>query len=513
MKKLPIGIQDFRKLRERGYLYVDKTKEIYRLSAQAGYYFLSRPRRFGKSMLVSTLKELYSGSRELFEGLWIEDKWDWSKQYSILHIPFSSLGYKELGLERALHRHLDKIIDEHDLGVQEESLSQKFEEVLKSLSKGNQQVVLLIDEYDKPIIDYLGKKIDQAVENQQILKNFYSIIKDADPWLHLVFITGVSKFSKVSIFSDLNNLNDITLHPAYAEIAGYTQMELEAYFAGYIKELAEKHRYDKAEALEKIKNWYNGYSWDAQTFVYNPFSILLLFDSMTFATHWFRTATPTFLIDLIKEKAFYDYDGMEVSEAFFDAFEISKDIQLGTLLFQTGYLTIKKYNPDWQLYTVGYPNYEVKKSMLEYLLSAFANFETGLGAKPVMEAYLALKQEDIEKLKEILNDLLYNIPYHLHEKTERFYHLVLHVFFDYIGLNVRSEMNTSRGRADAVVELDDKVYCLEFKLDRSAEEALEQIKERAYLDKYRSSGKKLIAIGINFSSEKREIDGVKVSVC
>ena len=513
MQKLPVGIQNFSELRKGGGLYVDKTRYIYDLVAGGKYYFLSRPRRFGKSLLVDTLKELFSGNRALFKDLWIESHWNWERKNPILHIPFSSIGYKELGLERALHRYLDKIIAEKGFDIQEESLSQKFEEVLKAFAKTEGQVVLLIDEYDKPIIDYLGKEIARAQENQQVLKNFYSIIKDSDPSLRLVFITGVSKFSKVSIFSDLNNLNDITLHRTYAGMLGYTQEELEHYFDRRIKKLAEDQGVHVEQILQKIRKWYNGYSWDGKTFVYNPFSILLLFDNMNFSTFWFRTATPTFLIDLIKERLFYDFDGMEVGESFFDAFQIGKEIPLGTLLFQTGYLTIKNFLPEWELYTVGYPNYEVKKSMLEYLLSAFADFQPGLGTKPVLEAYRALQQENLERLKELLNDLLYGIPWQLHEKTERFYHLVLHVFFDYIGLNVHSEMNTSRGRADAVVEFDDKVYCLEFKLDRTAEEALRQIKERGCLEKYRSSGKKLIAVGINFSSEKREIDDMLVETC
>ena len=506
MQKLPVGIQDFEGLRRGGYLYVDKTKDVYKLASGGKYYFLSRPRRFGKSLLVSTLKELFEGSKELFEGLWIENHWDWEKNNPVLHIPFSSLGYKSLGLERALHEFLDDFIREHELDVDEEALELKFRETLRRLSAKEGPVALLIDEYDKPIIDYLGKEIARAQENQQVLKKFYSVIKDSDPWLRMVFITGVSKFSRVSIFSDLNNLNDITMSPRHSTLLGYTEEELEQFFAEHLRDFSEETGMSTEEALTQIKNWYNGYSWDGRKFVYNPFSILLLFYNGTFSNYWFKTATPTFLIDLIKEKQYYNFDGMEVGESFFEAFQISKDIPTGALLFQTGYLTVKKYDSKTRLYTLGYPNREVKESMLEYLLGAFAKLEPGLGSKPVQDARRALQAEDFELLKDTLNRILYNLPHQLYEDKERVYHLLIHIFFDYIGIDIHSEVNTARGRADVLVELDDKVYAIEFKIDQSAQEALSQIKERGYLDKYRSSGKKLIAMGINFSTEKREVE-------
>ncbi len=326
----------------------------------------------------------------------------------------------------------------------------------------------------------------------------------------MVFITGVSKFSRVSIFSDLNNLNDITLNPRYASMLGYTQEELEASFEEHIEALCKRMNRSRKEVLKKIADRYNGYSWDGESFVYNPFSILLLFNHLRFSNYWFSTATPTFLVNLVKEKEYYDFDEMVVGEAFFDSFQIERDIPLATLLFQTGYLTIKKYDPWSQLYTLGYPNREVKESMLEYLLSAFSDFEPGFGTNRALRARQALRQGNVDELVEVLNGLLQNLPYHLHEKTERFYHIVIHLFFDYIGLEVQSEVNTARGRADAVVELEDKIYCFEFKLDDSAHHALEQILERGYLDKYRDKGKRRIAVGINFSTQKRAIDGVEL---
>ncbi len=511
MQKLPVGIQSFSELRRGGYLYVDKTRQAYELAVGGKYYFLSRPRRFGKSLLVSTFKALFEGSKELFEGLWIEEHWDWEKTNPVIHLRFSSLGYKSLGLERALHEFLDEVIEEHHLGVEEEALEKKFREIFASLAAKKGQVVLLIDEYDKPIIDYLGEEIALAKENQQILKTFYSVIKDSDPYIRMVFITGVSKFSRVSIFSDLNNLYDITLSESYVTMLGYTQEELETFFAEHLKDFCEKKNYSREEALAQIRRWYNGYSWDGEAFVYNPFSILLFFKDHKFTNYWFKTATPTFLINLIRKEVYYDFDGVKVGDAAFDSFDI-EHLDVITLLFQTGYLTIKKYDERRELYTLGYPNREVKKSMLEYLVHAFSNTSATQVRAYALDVADALQEEDLEKVRDVFNILLYSLPYQLHQKAEKFYHAIVHLFFTYMGLDVHSEVSTARGRADSMVEFDDKVYCFEFKLDRSAREALEQLKNRGYADKYRSTGKKIILIGVNFSSEKREVDEFAVEV-
>ncbi len=511
MQKLPVGIQSFRKIREGGYLYIDKTRYVYELATQSGYYFLSRPRRFGKSLLVSTFKELFEGCKELFKGLWIEDHWNWEKTNPVLYIPFSSLGYKDLGLERALHRHLDKIIEARGFDVEEESLSQKFEELLKAFAQTEGRVVLLIDEYDKPIIDYLGEEIAQAKENQQILKNFYSVIKDSDPYIRMVFITGVSKFSRVSIFSDLNNLNDITMSPRHSVLLGYTQSELEHFFAGYLSSFAKENDMDEEQALSAIKNWYNGYSWDGKNFVYNPFSVLLLFYNGMFSNYWFNTATPTFLLKLIRKEIYYDFDGIKVGTTAFDSFDL-EHLNIEALLFQTGYLTIKEYDVKRRLYTLGYPNQEVKESMLEYLVDTFSEVPHTQVRSYAFEVADALEQEDLTKVREIFNVLLYSLPHQLHQETEKFYHAIIHLFFKYMDLDVHSEVNTARGRADTIVIFDDKVYCFEFKLNQSAHEALEQIKNRGYADKYRDTGKKIILIGVNFSTEKREVEEFAVEV-
>ncbi len=510
MKKLPIGIQNFAELRKGDYLYVDKTRYVHDLATSGKYFFLSRPRRFGKSLLISTLRELFLCNRPLFQRLWIEDHWNWEQPHPVLHIPFSSLGYKDLGLERALHEHLDDLIAEHELDVQEESLALKFRELLRRLheAEGN-RVVVLIDEYDKPIIDYLGEEIALAKANQKVLKNFYSILKDSDPHLRLVFITGVSKFSRVSIFSDLNNLNDITLNPRCATMLGYTQQELEACFEEHIQHLCRELEMSRKSLLDEIALWYNGYSWDGKSFVYNPFSILLLFNHLRFSNFWFSTATPTFLINLLREHEFYDLDGIQVSDLVFESFDLD-NLELTSLLFQTGYLTVRQYDRQRRLYTLGYPNLEVKESMLGHLIDAFSDMPRTRVRHYVFEVIDGLQQGEVERVVEVLNTLLHSVPHQLHDKSERFYHVLIHLFFTYIGLEVHSEVNTARGRADAIVELEDKVYCFEFKMNDSAQKALEQILERGYLEKYHPKGKRCIAIGINFSTEKRCIDGMEL---
>ncbi len=511
MKGLPIGIQDFLELRRGGFIYIDKTRYIHKLVTEGKYYFLSRPRRFGKSLLISTIKELFQGNHDLFKDLWIEDRWNWGKANPVLHIPFSSLDYKENDLGAELQKHIQQMAAAHAVSLRDDSLKNQFRELLEKLSKKKGRVVLLIDEYDKPIIDYISHEIGRAKENQQTLKNFYSVIKDSDPYLRLVFITGVSKFSRVSIFSDLNNLYDITMSEDYVSMLGYTQEELEYYFSTYLDFFCRTKNYTREDALRQIQKWYDGYSWDGEIFVYNPFSILLFFRDRRFANYWFKTATPTFLIDIIRKEKYYDFDGIQVGETAFDSFDIER-LNIEGLLFQTGYLTIKKYDRETRLYTLGYPNQEVKESMLEYLVDAFSQVPHPQVRSYSVEVVRALKVEDFEKVKNIFNALLYALPHHLHQDSESFYHAIIHLFFNYMGLDVHSEVNTARGRADALLELDDKVYCFEFKLNRSATEALRQIKERGYLNRYRNSNKKLIAIGINFSTDLREIDDFKVEV-
>lgn len=372
MKKLPIGIQDFRKLREQEAVYIDKTELIYKLVTEGEYYFLSRPRRFGKSLLVNTMKELFLGSKELFEGLFIEDKWDWEQKHPIIHLPFASMGYREIGLEKALIKRVNDIALSYQLELKKDSLSLMFHNLIVKLDAKYGKVVILVDEYDKPIIDYIGKDLELAQENQKTMKTFYSVLKDLDKHLRLLFITGVSRFSKVSIFSDLNNLNDITIKKKYTAIAGYTEEDIKSNFADYIQLLMEEEELDYQQTIDKIREWYNGYSWGGKVRLYNPFGVLNLFDGLEFRSYWFATATPSFLIDILKNQVLYNVDGIETGERVFESFKIEDDINPISLLFQTGYLTIKSQDREAGLVTLGYPNREVKIAFTEHLLGAFS---------------------------------------------------------------------------------------------------------------------------------------------
>ncbi len=499
-QKYPVGIQDFGEIRTNNYLYVDKTEFVYKLTEGGKYFFLSRPRRFGKSLLISTLESLFLAKRELFKGLFIEDKWNWEQTNPIIRISFSNIGHKEKGLYKALDDRLNAIAQSYEIVFKDSGISGKFKELIETLSETRGQVVVLIDEYDKPIIDYLGENTEKAVENRDIMKIFYSILKDADPYLKLVFITGVSKFSRVSIFSDLNNLDDITVDNRFAGCCGITQKELESNF---VQELQE---FDK----ETIKAWYNGYTWDLEESVYNPFSLLNFFNKKKFQNFWFETGTPTFLIKLAKKFHLYDFEDKETSLVHLSSYDIER-LELVPLMFQTGYLTFKSYDEDGDIYTLKFPNKEVKKSYLEILLDAVREYPTDhLSIVLVNEIRKALLVGDVDKLERILNSLFKSLPYELWQKeNEHFYHAIIHLTFTLLGVYIQSEVQTSDGRMDSLVQVKDYIYCFEFKLDESADKAIQQIKDKKYLEPFAHEGKKLIAIGVNFSSEKKKIEEFK----
>jgi Predicted AAA-ATPase len=387
IQKYPVGIQDFQKLRSEKYTYIDKTSFVWKIANGGGYYFLSRPRRFGKSLLVSTLDYLFQSKKELFEGLDIYDKWDWSQTNPVIKISFSNIGHKEKGLKLAINDNLDAIATKHGITLKETFNSGKFKELIETLSEKLGKVVVLIDEYDKPIIDYLGTNTPQAVENREILKSFYSILKDADPYLRMVFITGVSKFTRVSIFSDLNNLKDLSIDNNFESICGINQEELESNF---VEEL-------KIHDAEKIKKWYNGYSWGGGSSVYNPFSLLNFFaGDGGFKNYWFDTGTPTFLINLAQKEHLYDFESITISPNRLSAYDIEK-LQIIPLMFQTGYLTIRQYIEEDDLYVLSYPNEEVRKSFLIFLSDSYTdnNYDSVIVLATQMRN--ALRVADIKK--------------------------------------------------------------------------------------------------------------------
>jgi hypothetical protein len=507
MKKLPIGIQTFSKLREDDFIYVDKTEYIYNIISGNNYYFLSRPRRFGKSLTLSTIAEIYSGNKNLFTGLWIENNWDWDKIHPIIHIAFNRFDYLNLGLDYVLTEALHEQAALHGLVLLRKSPSQLFEELIQKLVALKGRVVILIDEYDKPIIDFLeDKNLHIAQKNREILRNFYSIVKNADPYIEFFLMTGVSKFSQTGIFSNLNHLNDITLNKKYAALTGYTQSDLVVYFNEYIQEaLPDFAPLNEQQLLEQIKKWYNGYSWDAKTSVYNPYSVLLFLDNRAFENYWFASGTPTFLIDLIKQNKIFDFNQITASRSLLDSYE-PDNLDVRTLLFQTGYLTIKHIDIYNGIYTLDYPNREVEQSMHDYLIAALLDRKMGDSPKPVFDVVSAFHQNNIERVIAIINSLLKDVPALLiNAKNEHFYHSLVHLHFRYLGLLMDSEVHTSDGRMDAVVKTNTHIYILEFKIDQSAEIALNQIKNKVYYSKYTIENKTVVGIGINFDTEKRAI--------
>ena len=483
-------------------MYIDKTELLYQLATEAKYYFLSRPRRFGKSLLVSTLAELFRGSQELFEGLWIHDRWDWQQTHPVIELHLNQGTYKVTGLEPFLTEELTIQAKAYGIDLQGTTYPSQLKQLITTLFKNYGQVIVLIDEYDKPILDYLDD-LPQAKANREVLKNFYSVLKPLDPYLRFVLLTGVSKFSRVSIFSELNNLKDLTLHSRYPTLLGYTQAELEHYFADRIKQLAPSFGGREA-LLTQIKQWYNGYSWDAQNFVYNPFSVLSFFDQADFQNFWFETGTPTFLVKLLNRERKYNLENQQVSALVLSAFEIER-IDAYTLLFQTGYLTICAR--DGQTYTLSYPNQEVKHALLQYLLAEYSGEYPSQTAIRALQLKEALAQDDVAQFVATLNGLFASIPYQIFiADREAYYHSVIFLSLSLVDLFVQAEVSQAKGRPDAVVHTESAIYVLEFKLDQSAEVALEQIKANHYAASYLSQGKAVRAVGFNFSSEQKAID-------
>jgi hypothetical protein len=503
MKKLPIGIQTFEKIINENCYYVDKTPFIKKLE-QGGYYFLSRPRRFGKSLFLDTVKEAFSGNKELFKGLYIYDKWDWSKKHPIIKISFAIGTNNNSGkLRSTISFNLKNAAYDYKINLEEEELNQKFYELIRKLyEKYNEKVVILIDEYDKPILDAI-EDIEYAKENREILKDFYSVLKDADPYIKLAFLTGVSRFSKVSIFSGLNQLNDITLDPNFATICGYTQTDLETVFADRIKD------FDK----EEVRKWYNGYSWLGEK-VYNPFDILLLFAERQFRPYWFETGTPTFLIKLFKQYNYYlpELENLEVGEELLSNLDID-NLYVENLLFQTGYLTIKNVERRLyrEVYTLSYPNYEVKVSLNNFFLLHFVP-DRSLKDKTENEIEKALRDNQIEKLKDILHRFFASIPYDWYRKNdlesyEGFYASIVYALFSGAGFETVAEDTTNKGRIDLTIIYNNKAYIIEFKVveDQPEKTALKQIEEKRYYEKYLGKYEEVYLIGIEFSKKDRNI--------
>lgn len=511
MKKLPTGIQTFSKIIKNDCLYVDKTHQIAQLIEAGNYIFLSRPRRFGKSLLVSTLFEIFSGNQELFKGLYIYDKIKW-QSHPIIHIDFSNIDFStDTELQNGLIDLLDGINLNYQLGVKKYGFKAYFKKIIQALSEKNGKVVVLIDEYDKPIVDHIDN-LETAIKNREILRNFFGVLKSSDAFLRFAFLTGVSKFSRVSIFSELNNLQDITFSKQFATLLGYSQTELEIYFDDYIQSLCFELGIKKAKLLTKIKAWYNGYSWNAKDKMYNPFSILNLFAEQRFSNYWFATGTPTFLIKLIKQKAIdtTTLENKQVSDLVFDSYNL-ENLNIIALLLQTGYLTVTKIESQefYQEYTLNYPNLEVKQAFLSYLFESFTQNKLETIQPTANKLHRYLQQENLEEFIKLIRSLFAKIPYPLHIQEETYYHSLFYMILVLMGVEIDLEVLTDKGRIDGVLVFEDKIYLIEFKhgktgtkMDSLINSAIKQIQKKKYYERFLHESRRLVYLGVGFADKE-----------
>lgn len=504
--KLPLGIQTFADIRKDNYLYIDKTALLLDMIQSGKAYFLSRPRRFGKSLLISTLESLFAGEKSLFDGLAIsETDYDFS-QHPVMLLEFSNVDIRQADdLRNFIGNKTDEFAQKFGITLEIDSWEQRFSELVRKLQVDTgKQVVLLIDEYDKPVLDNLEKKFLPEVKS--VLNTFYSSVKSLDKHLRFVLITGVTKFAKVSVFSGMNNLTDISMDRRYATLCGITQQELESTFEDGIVALTQSQSLQRNELLAKIKYWYNGYRFeeDAET-VYNPYSLLSLFSKNKFSNYWFTTATPTFLLNLLRERQ-YDLKKLSdfaIGEAAFAASEPEQMNEL-SVLFQTGYLTLKGYSEP--LYVLDFPNYEVKKSFFDSVVGHYSHIETGIGQSYIWQLTLQLKSGDVEGFFETLAEFFANIPYDITLSQEKYYQSLFYAIFTLIGFNIEAEVRTNKGRIDCVLHTDDVIYIIEFKLGGSKEDALQQILDKQYAQKYQSANKDIVLLGVAFDKDSRNID-------
>ncbi len=508
-KQLPIGIQEFSEIIEGNYIYVDKTEYCHQLITGGKYYFLSRPRRFGKSLLISTLKEIFWGNRDLFRGLWIHDKINWEPRPVVL-LDFSEIVSRETPLGESLNNEMDLIATQFGLPPLTGNYDQKFRQVIRQLGS-QQKVAILVDEYDKPIINFIENP-EKAQENREIMKDFYSVIKANDQYISFFMLTGVSKFSQVSIFSDLNNLNDITLDTDFSKMLGYTEAEILHCFPTYLEDLMIPLSSTYPDVMAEIKSWYNGYSWDGQNFVYNPFSILNFLSKQRFQDYWFATGTPTFLMKLIKQAQYgvFDFENRDVSLRAFNTFDLA-DIDINSLLFQTGYLTIKKLDAERQTVTLDFPNKEVANAFSFHLLTEFAEKRQAKTDSLLLQMNDFLQQGQVGSFIEAIQTLFSDIAYPIQpvksasiSNMEKYYHSMFYLALRLLGYNIPSEVFTHIGRIDAVIHTNTYIYVVEFKLGDAAS-AMAQIKQKQYADKFRGAGKQILLVGIGFDVTTRNV--------
>ncbi|KZX10578.1 ATP-binding protein [Methanobrevibacter filiformis] len=526
MKKLPIGVATFSELIENNYTYIDKTAQIHRMVNEGKIYFLSRPRRFGKSLLVNTLENLFKGNKELFKGLYIYDKYDWTQNYPVIYLDFASIGHKNPEtLERSLNDFINMTKMEHSIDLVSEDLTSKFTElIIRIHEKYDKKVVILIDEYDKAISSHLDD-IEIAKGNRDVLRSFYQVLKPNDKHIHFIFVTGISKFTKTSIFSDFNNLDDITINPKYSNICGYTQKDLEENFKEYIDEISENSNVAPEIILDLIKKWYDGYSWDGGNFLYNPFSILEFFNNGKFNNYWFDTGTPKLLIDLIDKKGVDTEVLVNKSATFSGTFPSFKleNLDFATALLQTGYLTIKKEEEtifgESSEYKLAIPNKEVHDSLFSYILGTYTNYDESQiqpMTNKMIKYILNLDETNLQKSFEILLHKIPNILYgKLKKEFEAHYQILAISWLQLLGFDIEGEVMTIKGRMDAVLKQKHNIIIIEFKfsetesMDNMLNDGLNQIIKNEYYKPYQNKNVILLSVAFQPRNVKCKLLNLK----
>jgi len=509
MQKLPVGRQDFGTIRENNNLYVDKTKYIYEMIESGDINFLSRPRRFGKSLLISTLKELFTGNKKLFKELYIYDKWNWDEKHPVILLDFAGGDYESLeALENTIDDIIYELAREFEVKIYSKTLGRKFKDLISGIyKKTGQKVVVLIDEYDKPIISNLQSNNLEKIQTK--LGSFYEILKVNDKYIKFLLLTGISKIAHVSVFSKLNSPKDLTLNEKYNAICGYTQKELENNFKDHIEKLADKFNYSYDECINQIKAYYNGYSWNGKEKVYNPYSTLLCFDEYEFSKNWFNTGTPSVLADYPMSK--YSIKSIAEPSKVTDS-EIknpsTKNIKDEILLFQTGYLTVEniKVEKIGAIYTLRIPNYEVETALFENLVNQYSNISYIDFLEYTDKLIKYTIDGDEKKIIETIGDYLSPIPYELRGDDEKYYHALIFELLYTSGLHVHSELHSNKGSADLILEEGENVIVIEFKQDKiksidyMIKNGLKQIEEKEYARQYKN--KKIIKGVIAFRNKE-----------
>lgn len=511
--KYPIGIQDFESLRNNGYEYVDKTELIYKLVQEGTYYFLSRPRRFGKSLLMSTLAAYFSGKRELFHGLAIDKlEKDWTV-YPVLHLDLNTDKYdSQEVLESRLNLFLSHWEQQYGRNPNEVTFAQRFEGIISRVAtKEGKAVVILVDEYDKPMLQAINNDKSQTAY-RNTLKAFYGALKTQDRYIRFALLTGVTKFGKVSVFSDLNNLTDISMDESYDTLCGITEEEMHRYFEEGIQKLADRYDISYEEACARLKKRYDGYHFvEYGTGVYNPFSLLSTFRANKFGSFWFETGTPTFLVQLLQRENFYlpDLTQQQVSADMLNSID-AMDRNPIPVIYQSGYLTIKDYDEEFKVYTLGFPNEEVEEGFANYLLPYYAH--TGSEGAPmyVRNFVLALRNGKPEEFMKRMQVLFADTDYKIVGNAELYFQNAFYIVTKLLGFYTEVERTISDGRIDMIVKTKDYIYIFEFKYDQSADTALQQIEDKGYAKPFAPDGRKIVKIGVNFSREHRCIDEWKI---